>query len=262
MKAAGWLELPSALTGDQNKVLKYGDGTARNYSCCYNTDYYAPLWTAYPLAYSHTQGSGHTSSWRWNPYLEYSQQVNVKDHGYEVNYGDGTYARGHMCPNADRKSDDAQNEQTFYLTNQLPQIQNGFNGGIWSSLENAVRNLAQSTDTVYVAVGPVYRKVGGSETIKHLTASEGINPSTLDIPNYFYKVLLKVKRNGPYITSASAIGFWFEHKVYESGSSYTSYAVSVDQIESWTGIDFFSNLPDKLESTAETNTSWSAFSSF
>ena len=184
---------------------------------------------------------------------------------YEKNYGDGTYARGHMCPNADRKSDDTQNGQTFYPTNQLPQIQNGFNSGIWSNLENAVRGLLSSTskDTVYVAVGPCYRKVGGSETVKHLTAVSGVTPSTVDIPNYFYKVLLKVKWNGGQISSASAIGFWFEHKAYDKTNNvYASYAVSVDQIEQWTGLDFFANLPPSIASTAETNTSWQDFSNF
>ena len=44
--------------------------------------------------------------------------------------------------------------------------------------------------------------------------------------------------------------------------SYTNYTVSVDQIEQWTGFDFFVNLPDPIESAAESNASWSAFQSF
>lgn len=261
----GWLELPAKKSTASHFYDNFGTGKSRNYSYCYDKDRYATLWTAYPLTYSHTQGEGHTSSWRWNPNLDKSQQVDIVTGAYEKNYGDGTYARGHMCPNADRKSDDTQNGQTFYPTNQLPQIQNGFNSGIWSNLENAVRGLLSSTskDTVYVAVGPCYRKVGGSETVKRLTAREGVNPSSVDVPNYFYKVLLKVKWNGGQISSASAIGFWFEHKAYDStNNSYASYAVSVDQIEQWTGIDFFANLPSSISSTAESNTSWSNFSSF
>ena len=67
--------------------------------------------------------------------------------------------------------------------------------------------------------------------------------------------------SGRTITGASAIGFWFEHKEYVS-DSYTNYAVSVDQIEQWTGFDFFVNVPDSYETTAETNNSWSVFQSF
>jgi endonuclease G len=69
-----------------------------------------------------------------------------------------------------------------------------------------------------------------------------------------------VNTSGGKVTSAKAIGFWFEHKTYSD--SYTNYAVSVDKIEQWTGFDFFVNLPDSIENTAETNTSWSSFQSF
>jgi endonuclease G len=73
---------------------------------------------------------------------------------------------------------------------------------------------------------------------------------------------LKVKWNGTSVTEASAIGFWFEHKNYASGTSYTNYIVSVNQIEQWTGLDLFTNLPDGLEESAENNTTWSTFQQF
>lgn len=81
------------------------------------------------------------------------------------------------------------------------------------------------------------------------------------IPNYFYKVVLKVIKSGDTVTSASTIGFWFEHKDY-GDNAYANYAVSVDKIEAWTGFDFFVNLPDSVEAKAETNDSWSTFQSF
>ena len=80
------------------------------------------------------------------------------------------------------------------------------------------------------------------------------------IPNYFYKVVLRVKTSDDGVTSASTIGFWMEHRKYRD--SFTNYAVSVDQIEQWTGFDFFVNLPDTIESSAESNTSWTNFQNF
>lgn len=265
--ASGWLELPARTGSEDYYGTFYGSGstvgTNRNYTYNYNYTYYASMWVAWPLTSSHTSGSGSTSKWYYNPNIQENKQVNITTYAYEKMYNAGTYARGHQCPNADRKSDDTMNKQTYYSTNQTPQIQNGFNGGIWSSLENATRNLLSSTDTVYVVTGPTYRKVGGSETITYLTGASGqnANPSSLPVPNYYWKALLKVKRSGTTITSASAIGFWFEHKVY-SNSSYTNYAVSVDQIEAWTGFDLFANLPDGIEATAETNTNWTTFQNF
>ena len=72
-------------------------------------------------------------------------------------------------------------------------------------------------------------------------------------------MLLKVKRDSSgKVTGASSIGFWFEHKVY-STSSFTNYSVSVKKIQEWTGFDFFVNLPDDVEATAETNSDWNTF---
>ena len=67
--------------------------------------------------------------------------------------------------------------------------------------------------------------------------------------------------SGGQVQSASAIGFWFEHRTY-TNETFTSYAVSVDEIERLTGFDLFTNLPIGVEATAESNTSWTAFQSF
>ncbi|MCQ2147931.1 MAG: DNA/RNA non-specific endonuclease, partial [Bacteroidales bacterium] len=214
------------------------------------------------LTSSHTSGSATNGSWDYNPNVDRDYQINVASNSYGTNYNAGTYSRGHQVPSADRKDDSTKRKQLYYLTNQTPQIQNGFNGTIWSALENGVRALVSNTDTVYVVTGASFRKVGGNETIKYLSAAkDGVSPAQVPVPNYYWKVLLKVKRTGDAVTSASAIGFWLDHKVY-SNNDYTPYAVSVDTIEQYTGFDFFTNLPDTLEPNAEKNTSWSSFQNF
>lgn len=269
---AGWLELP-AVSGTEDYVGEfYGsggeEGPYRNYSYYYNYTYYASLWVAYPLSGSHKSGSASTSKWRYNPNISNSYQVKIVSNSYPTMYDADDYARGHQCPNASRKSDDEMNKQTYYSTNQTPQLQDNFNGSIWGSLEGAVRGLVSSaSDTVYVCTGPVYQKAGGSETINYLTGAAGknANPASLPIPNYYWKALLKVKRNGSgAITDAKTIAFWFPHRNYTASEHYydSSFVVSVDQIETWTGFDLFHKLPDALEETAEANTSWSTFTSF
>ena len=96
--------------------------------------------------------------------------------------------------------------------------------------------------------------------VTRISSAEGA--ASLPVPNYYWKAMLKVKRSGTAIVSASAIGFWFDHKEYANSDVYSNYAVSVDQIESWTGFDLYTNLPDALESTAEANSDWNAFKSF
>jgi endonuclease G len=149
--------------------------------------------------------------------------------------------------------------QTFYVTNAVPQIQNEFNGSIWQKLEAALQSEAKS-ETVYIVTGVAFNRVGESKTIKYTTAQD--DTKRVPVPNYFYKVALKVATNSSgVVTSASTVGFWFEHKEY-SNPTYADYAVTVDQIEAWTGFDFFPNLPDTIEVVAETNSSWTTFSNF
>jgi endonuclease G len=108
--------------------------------------------------------------------------------------------------------------------------------------------------------GVALNKVGETKTVKYVSPKDN-SSQRCAIPNYFYKVILKVNYSGSTVTSASTIGFWFEHQDY-GDRDYTKYAVSVDQIESWTGFDFFVNLPDNVENDAEANSSWTTFKNF
>lgn len=149
--------------------------------------------------------------------------------------------------------------QTFYVTNSVPQLQDKFNGSIWQKLEGALQSEAKS-ETIYIVTGVAFAKVGETKTIMYTTAQD--DTKQVPVPNYFYKVVLKVKTNSSgVVTSASTVGFWFEHKEY-SDSVYADYAVTVDQIEAWTGFDFFPNLPDTVETSAEKNSSWTTFDTF
>ena len=272
-----WLELPGSVGNQEYVQATYGDSAdeyARNYSYNYDKDLYTSLWVAYPLYPSIIEGSN-SGSWKGDPNIPDQYEINIYNHSYGVNVGSTTsegydgnqayYARGHQIANADRKGSATMNSQTYYVTNSTPQ-NSSFNSGIWSSLEDAVRKAVPSSDTLYVVTGAAFQKNG--ESTKNVTwilaqdEAKQQNPKQCPVPNYYWKVVLKVKRNSDKkVTSASTVGFWFEHKVTE-GDSYSKHAVSVDQIEQWTGFDFFVNLPDSIEASAETNTSWSSFQSF
>lgn len=228
-------------------------GGERNYTIYYDKSTYTSMWTAYPLEASHMGSLSRLGSWSFNPKVDKAYQVDLCDHSYT-----STYSRGHLIPNASRNGIKAMQSQTFHVTNSVPQIQNSFNDGIWNSLEQAVQGEAKS-EKIYVVTGVAFAKVGETKSVSYTTAKD--DTKSIPVPNYFYKLVLKVETNSSgVVTSASTIGFWFEHKTYSD--SYTNYAVSVDQVEQWTGFDFFANLPDSVEATAESNTSWSAFQGF
>ena len=257
----GLLELPAQKSGYIHNG--FGSGKTRNYNYCYDTGYYASLWVAYPLTKSHTEGSASTSSWKYDPNIDSSYQPAVTGNSYGTVYGNGNYSRSHQCPSGSRKSDATMNAQTYYVSNQTPQLQNSFNGGIWMSLENDLRGITTTSDTLYVATGPCYKTVGGSETITYLTASSSSTvPANVPVPNYYWKAVLKVKWSGNTVTDACAIGFWFEHKAY-SDKSYTDYVVTIDEIEAKIGFDLFANLQDAIESKVESSiVSWDQFKNY
>jgi endonuclease G len=233
------------------------------------------MWIAYPLyADTYTGENKFSGTWAAAQGISDSYQINVWDNSYNVYLGNTMYsdpfstsgneyyARGHQIPDADRQYNKDMVQQTYYAINSTPQIQNGFNGGIWQQLEQAVRTQA-SSDTLYVATGPLfYRKDITDTTEPVMITPRGDPTKTCPVPKYYWKVLLKVKRNNSGdVESASSIGFFFVHQEY-SNSSYGDYAVRVNEIESRTGLDLFANLPDSIEESVEANDNWQTFQTF
>ena len=111
-----------------------------------------------------------------------------------------------------------------------------------------------------------FRKVVGLLTegksldeIKKINQNDNIE---VPVPNYYWKVLLKVHRDGGgNIIAASTIGFWVEHKPIAK-ADVMQYSCSVNQIEKYTGFNFFVNLPEGIEEGAESNSDLNAFKSF
>ena len=252
----GWLEMPALRTDNafaEAKEITVKSGDERNYTFYY--DFSAPtvMWVAYPLEARHMGTMKRPARWSYNPLIDTKHQINLCSHSYN-----DSYARGHLIPNASRNGNLEMQQQTFYVTNSVPQIQNKFNGGIWQRLEDALQDEA-ANEKLYIVTGVAFSKMGEQANVGYTTAKD--DARKVPIPNYFYKVVLKVVTdNSGAVTSASTIGFWFDHRTYTD--TYDNYTVSVDQIEEWTGFDYFCNLPEAIETAAETNTSWQNFKKF
>ena len=174
-----------------------------------------------------------------------------------------TFSRGHICASEDRQSSEDQNRHTFITSNCHPQYQ-AHNAGLWSRMESRVQEWGYSStfrDTIYVCKGATITDVelNGTTVSGTIPASEvkakfGVDiTGTLVIPRYWYMAVLCLK-NGQY----HAMAYWTE-QINSSCSSttLTSCIISIDELEARTGIDFFCNLPDDIEtvveSTVETN---------
>ena len=76
----------------------------------------------------------------------------------DSDYTKSGYDRGHQAPSNDFKSSVKLMEDTFFLSNAVPQVGLGFNRGIGKYLEALVAKLAINRGEIYVITGPVYRQ--------------------------------------------------------------------------------------------------------
>lgn len=145
------------------------------------------------------------------------------------------YDRGHLAPAGDMGFSENAMSESFYMSNMSPQDRS-FNRGIWRSLETLTRDWAAENGSLYVVTGGV------------LTGKmKAIGKNKVSVPKYFYKILLDL--NEPEI---KAIAFLLPNE--GSDANLTQFVVSIDSVESMTGIDFFPALPDDLETKLESST--------
>ena len=228
----GWLELPALdnpSLGYYTHSFKMNGNTYRNYSFGWSQKDRVALWVAYPLCKLYTNGSaGRTNAWALDPLL--GEDSAAPFGGYA-----GSYARGHQLPSADRQCCYDANAQTFYGTNMTPQL-NAHNEGIWSSLENKVRNIANGSDTTYVVTGVIVSASSKKERDSY--------DNSVTIPDAYFKALLRYSKSST-LGQWNAAAFYLEHRSY-SGGIVKEHSMSIDELEELTGFDFFANLPAKV----------------
>ncbi|MBP5381069.1 MAG: DNA/RNA non-specific endonuclease [Bacteroidaceae bacterium] len=238
-QAACRLEVPKLKGGSNNLFIVHTVGSEINYCIEWNCNLRAQYWSAFRWDKTNSGGSasGSLDDFTEDPLIPINDRSTLEDHK------SNGYQRGHMLANADRKNSTAANKQTYYLSNIHPQWGN-FNGqGIWWNLEKHIRDVYNTNafrDTLYVVKG-------GTISAGNYTIVKG-----LPVPKYFFMALLCKKLSDTTQGGYKAIAFWMEHKS-NTDSNYKKYAISIDELEQKTGIDFFPNLPDNIERVVESN---------
>ena len=198
------------------------------YTVSYNPEWLIPNWVAYCLTKEELKDSvNRDKKYYPDPDVE-GYQVNTED------YKGSGYDRGHMAPAGDMQWCVRAMHECCYMTNICPQ-NHGLNIGCWKNLEDQVRKWANDYDSIFVACGPIVLD-------EHETISNG---HPIAVPWAFFKVLLVQTRKHEW----RAIGFIIENK--SGNKTYDTYAMSIDDIERITGIDFFHTLPDSIEEYVE-----------
>lgn len=211
------VKLPDALP---DKRLAY-----RGFTVHFNPELHIPNCVVYELTASETEGSVP----RFGSFETDSAVVGCAN---PWDYTLSGYDRGHMIPAGDLRWDSLAMRESFKMTNVCPQTR-ALNSGGWTKIEDKIREWAVRDSALIVVTGPVITR-----------DMKTIGDSHVAVPTAFFKVVL-----APFATPMRAIGFVLPNKA--ANGPLKKYAMSVDEVERRTEMDFFSALPDDIENDIE-----------
>ena len=212
-----------------------------NYTLCYRESYEQAEWSAYCLTEDElVKNAKRSDDFRADPEITTGSAT-------PADYKKSGYDRGHLSPAADFAFSEKAMSETFYMSNMSPQ-KGSLNRGIWKDLESKVREWAELYGRVYVISGPVLEKPA--------TEYKSIGENQVSVPEFYYKVILAPlyadendKASPEDAQNIMMMAFIFPNEKCEG--TLDDYAVTVDEVESRTGLDFFAPLPDSIENEME-----------
>jgi len=206
-----------------DKIFEY-----EGFVCGYDREKLNPLWVSYNLKKEYLIGKKYLKERKFAPDPTMAE-------GYTAlnkDYTHSGYDRGHLARQADMKGRSKKCElESCYFTNISPQKQN-FNRVTWNNLERAADELTVLYDESWIVTGPYF-----DEDKKLLN-------DRIEIPDGFYKIVI-LKRGNSFYPLAFVLSQEAESTDLEK------YSVTIDSVESLTGLDFFHELTDSLEISFE-----------
>lgn len=194
----------------------------------YSEERRQPLWVAYRAASVRYRHLGPRP-------VDFTADTRVEHPVGNHDYANSGYDRGHLAPNyiIGKLYGRAAQRATFLMTNVSPQTAR-LDQLLWQRLEEAEADIvAPLAGDLYVLVGPIF----------------GAHPPRLRggvaVPDAFYRIWLDHRSATPRV-----LAFVMPQNVCGT-EPISNYVASVDDIERRTGLDFFSELDDALETQLE-----------
>ncbi|MFK5857590.1 MAG: DNA/RNA non-specific endonuclease [Bacteroidota bacterium] len=211
--------LPASI--DNHQIVAY-----TQFTLSYNEQHEQADWVAYEL----TKDEVAMKQKRCNCFK--SDKSITTASASKSDYSSTGFDLGHLSPAADNNMNKKANAESFLMSNISPQIPQ-FNRGIWKYLESWVREQAIIHNSVYIVTGPIFINNFGS-----------IGSNNVTIPGYYYKVLL-IQND----SKTKSIAFLMPQLC--TSNNLKDYLVTVNTLETITGLDFFPELDKSVENIIE-----------
>jgi len=222
---------PALLEVNDEFLPKEGKGILvkhKYYALSYVEKHEQPEWVAYEL----TKASIQAPNVKRSGDFRTDQSIRSKS-ATKYDYKRSGYDRGHLVPAGDMAFSRQAMSETFFMSNMSPQVRN-FNGGAWRELEETVRDWAYKNKHLYVVTGPIFKNNIGT-----------IGENKVTIPGYYFKILLDNRE-----PDRKAIAFIMPNE--STDERLGEFAVTIDEVERQTGLNFFDELlVDKEEERLE-----------
>lgn len=198
------------------------------FTVSFNAETHIPNWVAWELLASEIGGPAIRKG------KNFFQDSRIKGCPSTYDYRGSGYSRGHMAPAADMKWSEKAMNDCFTMANMCPQL-HSLNSGAWDALENKCRQWAVKDSSIIIISGPV---------VTDPKPEEFIGDSHVAVPQAFFKVIAAPWANPPrgiaFIMPNADIGVGIQNSI-----------VTIDSVESLTGHDFFTVLPDSVQNIIE-----------
>lgn len=222
---------------------------------------YLMVKTDYTLSYNRDKGTSNWTSWHLSSAWlgatdrtdKFTGDLTLPSGWYVVgnsDYSGSGFDRGHLCPSGDRTYSVPENEETFLMTNMMPQAPYN-NQQPWRILEDYCRSLASAGNELYIIAGP--QGQGGVGSLGGVTNT--IAGGKVVVPAYTWKIIVVIPNGQNDLarigTGTRVIAVWIPNTHTGLTTAWGTNRTTVDYIESQTGFDFLSNVPVAIQSVIE-----------
>jgi endonuclease G, mitochondrial len=225
---------PSNATQDpanENNFLVIGEGSAFSY----NNARGAVNWVSWKTTRDDVGDSIPRPDFRPDPRLpRWYKRIGYYD------YSGSGYDRGHMVPSADRFANPRLNEETFMMSNIVPQT-GALNQYPWNDFEMYVRSLVRKRQDVYQIAGCY----GEARRLKN----------KITVPTNCWKIAAILPRGGkPEQIDARTRILTVDMPNIEGieKDDWRKYQTTIREIEQKTGLDIFLDRPPQFQDAIET----------